>query len=220
VRSNGAPLAVVADVTVNQDVAFAGPICLADTPCSRPLGVIDGLDGVVVWLTGDDPYPELTKSDLSRPLALRIQSGSGVTLLGHAVAPRVDSLIWGVAAASGQVASTPLGGVLAVEGWLTTFSSTCGPAPQPGPPIAPPFNCAIADVIAPEPGEAPHVAGWTSGPTALRVQKGAYNEFASNPDRIGPEPWRFGVYLVEHVANRNANCRGCDAWLLVGRLGG
>jgi hypothetical protein len=172
-----------------------------------------------VYPRPDDHYTDLTATEVRGPLALRIGRNGSVTFLGHVEAPSDSGLTWSVTAADTRFDDLPLGNVLAVEGWLSTIISTCGPAPIPGPTIHPPFACGVSDVLSRDPGVAPNVSPFGGDEAGLWVQKGAYGEFAEDPQRTGTDPWRFGTYLVQRVANRNDNCQGCEGWLMIGRLG-
>jgi hypothetical protein len=100
-----------------------------------------------------------------------------------------------------------------VEGWLSSFGSSCGPVLPPGYSSEPPFNCGVADLLAPSDAEPVGVTIGTSNADALGVQKGAYAEFAPLPH--GNEP-RHGIFLIKWEVDPNVPER--TAWLMVGRL--
>jgi hypothetical protein len=222
--SGGGPVDVVADVTIDSSMVFDW-LAQCDhprVPCTA-IGLIHQANDAFVVVRDDRFYAGLTGVGSDGPLALRLfpQAAEPIQLLGQ-VEPVGDSgLPWSVRAAVVRFEALPLGRVLAVEGWLSTFLGPCGPAgSMSGPPIEPPFRCATADVISPDPGEAHFFVGWSSDLEALRVQKGAYTDFAPNPDPESAEAWRFGTYLVQRVANHNDNCAACEGWLMIGRLDG
>jgi hypothetical protein len=179
------------------------------------LAGIDPADGTVTVATRDQSPnlpPPTTPADLHGPVALRLNRVGPIEFLGHAT-PGPSGVVWDVAAASGTTTSAPNGEVIAVDGWLTSYLTSCGPAPMPLlPPVPQPFGCyPPGDVFANADG---------SGPT-VKVQTFAYLEFATDPDQTaanGMMPPRQGVYLVRMVVYDAVNCHQCRGWLMVGRM--
>ena len=214
-----------------RDVVFSGGIdaslkptplereCAALPPCTV-IGTIDGVDGPagVVALGHRDPLSDLppptTADDLAGPVALRLPRTGPIEFLGHMNLPSGSGLAWSLGDAAGAMPTLRNGLVLAVDGWLTSVLTSCGPAPDPfDPPLPNPFNC--------------QPPGWIGsdadgGSPEIDVQTFAYLEFATDPQYGGngsaPLPARHGVYLVRWVEYEAANCHGCRRFLVVGRL--
>ena len=225
-RTGGAPTQdVVADISIDTTLR-PEPIhreCQAQIgPCSV-IGVLNGFtpDDGAVLLRDDDYYPALTLRDGRGPVALRLSTGP-VQYLGH-VGVASSGLTWSSVDAQAALDSVTPGDILAVEGWLESVqTASCGPAPMPGPPVLPPWGCAIKDAITPEPVQTtfpmgPNEFETVEPSTGLLVQMGAYREYAPDPVPSLPAV-RYGIYLVERVQNLNSNCNDCQGWLVVGRL--
>lgn len=221
--------AFTTDVVADLSIDVSQPPEPVERECQDPItrcnvvGTLQGFgpeDGVVV-LRNDDYYPDLTFRNGSGPVALRLSTGP-IQYLGH-VAPASDGLAWSSTDAQAAQDSITPGNVLAVKGWLESVQTiSCGPAPPPGPPLLPPFGCAIRDAITPTPVQTTFPMGPNGSQTVepsegLLVQMAAYRQFARDPYPALPAV-RFGVYVVERVQNVNSNCNECHGWLVVGRL--
>ena len=211
-----------------RDVVYAGGIdatrtppplsreCAELMPCTV-IGTLIGLDDATgVVAVGHQEFspdlpPPTTPADLAGPVALHIPRAGPIEFLGH-VQPGSGALAWSVAAAADAIPVMVNGRVLAVDGWLTSVNTSCGPAPMPmNPPLPDPWNC--------------QPPGWigsdaNAGPPKIDVQTFAYQEFATDPQGANnaPFPARPGVYLVRWVEYEAANCHDCRRFLVVGRL--
>jgi hypothetical protein len=136
---------------------------------------------------------------------------------------------WSVAETLAATASAPDGQVIGVDGWLEGATGfTCGPAPEPGPAIPAPFDCAVRDYLTAEPvtlvsgsGNSEGVGSWSMNAPSdgVAVQRGAYDEYAPNPSISNMnEESRRAIYLLRMVVDDAVNCSGCRGWLVVGRL--
>lgn len=199
--------------------------------CADPLGsctVIGTLAGAVfpdgTVTIRAEPYvvpPPITAADLHGPVALRLDGTAPIEYLGH-----LDPLAgtsFDVAALSAATPSAVPGRLVAVRGWLAgVLAPSCGPyMPET---IPEPFRCpGLRGFLADQPVRpATRVGngGSISVPdSAVTVQYGAYESFASSPanDGVNDEP-RLGLYLVRFVASDTADCPACRGWLVVGRL--
>ena len=192
------------------------------------IGILDGFDdphGTVTLRVEEDGVPLATTPDaLVPPVALRLAGTAPIEFLGH-----VDLAAGrGVLDVPGLIAATDTadaGHVMAVDAWLVGVDAfSCGPAMDPA--LPPPFACdPLRALLTAEPVKPLVRNGNQTSMTvpggAVRVQVGAYDQFAANPasDGTNDEP-RRAVYLVRMVVHEAPNCEGCRGWLMVGRLDG
>jgi hypothetical protein len=234
-RAGGlAPQDVVADVTIDpsRQTAPLSRECVPPGQC-LVIGTLEGFDdpnGTVAVRQEDRILPPATDpADLQAPVALRLSGQGPIEYLGHVRFTSGGSPTWSVAETLAATATAPDGQVVGVDGWLegaTTF--TCGPAPEPGPAIPAPFDCAVRDYITAEPvtlvsgsGNSEGVESWSmSAPSdGVAVQRNAYGEYAPNPSISNMnEESRRAIYLLRMVVHDAVNCSGCRGWLVVGRL--
>src|SRR5437016_6303087 len=86
------------------------------------------------------PVPGVPAS-LTGPIALHIPRSGPIEFLGH-VDLANGAVVGSVSDAAGASATIRNGVVRAVDGWLTSVATSCGPAPIPfDPPLPNPFNC-------------------------------------------------------------------------------
>jgi len=232
-RAGGlAPQDVVADVTIDRGRQTA-PLSRECVPPGQCLVIgtlhdFDDRDGTVAVRQEDQVLPPATDpADLQAPVALRLSGQDPIEFLGHVRLTSGGFPTWSVAETLAATATTPDGQVIGVDGWLEGATGfTCGPAPEPGPPIPAPFDCATRDYLTAEPlalvsgsGNAQGGA-WSMGAPSdgVAVQRGAYDEYAPNPDISNMnEESRRAIYLLRMVVHDAVNCSGCRGWLVVGR---
>ena len=211
-----------------RDVVYAGGVdttrkpepiereCAELTPCTV-IGTLAGVDDPAGAIAVGHAEPEFnippptTPDDLTGPIALHIPRSGPIEFLGH-VDLANGAVVGSVSDAAGASATIRNGVVRAVDGWLTSVATSCGPAPIPfDPPLPNPFNCQPPGWIA---------SDETGGGARIDVQTFAYQEFATDPEggSNAPFPARHGVYLVRWVEYEADNCHGCQRYLVVGRL--
>jgi len=234
-RAGGlAPQDVVADVAIDpaRQTAPLSRECVPPGQC-LVIGTLAGFDdpaGTVAVRQEDGILPPATNpKDLQAPVALRLSGQGPIEFLGHVRYTSGGSATWSVAATLAATASAPDGQVVGVDGWLEGATGfTCGPAPEPGPAVPAPFDCATRDYLTPGPvtlvsgsGDSEGYGTWEMNPPSdgVAVQRGAYDEYAPNPSISNMnEESRRAIYLVRMVVHDAVNCSGCRGWLVVGRL--
>ena len=157
-RAGGlAPQDVVADVAIDPDRQTA-PLSRECVPPGQCLVIgtlagFDDPDGTVAVRQEDRVLPPATDpADLQAPVALRLSGQGPIEFLGHVQFTSAGGATWSVAETLAATATAPDGEVVGVDGWLegaTGFS--CGPAPEPGPAVPAPFDCAVRDYLTAEP---------------------------------------------------------------------
>ncbi|HEY1169368.1 MAG TPA: hypothetical protein VGE81_10395 [Candidatus Limnocylindrales bacterium] len=229
-----APQDVVADVAIDpsRQTTPLSRECVPPGQC-LVIGTLAGfgdLDGTVTVRQEDQVPPQATDpADLQAPVALRLSGQGPIEYLGHVRFTSGGSPTWSVTETLVATASAPDGQVVGVDGWLEGATGfTCGPAPEPGPAIPAPFDCAVRDYLTAEPwtlvsgsGNSEGVGSWEMSPPSdgVAVQRGAYDEYAPNPSISNMnEESRRAIYLLRMVVDDAVNCSGCRGWLVVGRL--
>jgi hypothetical protein len=224
---------VVADVAIDagRQTAPLSRECVPPGQC-LVIGTLVGFDdpdGTVAVRQEDGVLlPATDPADLQAPVALRLSAQGPIEFLGHVQFTSGGDATWSVAETLAATATAPDGQVVGVDGWLEGATGfTCGPAPEPGPAIPAPFDCAVRDYITAEPVTLVTGSGNSEGgswemstpPDGVAVQRGAYDEYAPNPSISNMnEESRRAIYLLRMVVDDAVNCSDCRGWLVVGRL--
>ena len=168
-------------------------------------------------VAGRNGAPVSPDASLGGTFALHLAAGN-IDLLGDVSLTDAGGLLWPASADGVKGAeSSPVGNVVAVDGWLTLTSFPCAPLPDPTPPPDSPFDPCGNSWVSDHP-----LGAITSTPiSAIRVQRSAYDTFApEHPAADLSQVSQRATYLIKLVHDPRSTCGplACLGWQMVGRL--
>ena len=220
-RADGLDRVVIAQASIDRAalINYSLAICRPQDLC--PVGLLSGITPAGTFvLAGPEVMAGLSHTPPPEPitgiLALGIHGRSDIELLGVVDPERSGSLVWPATALGVQpgLAGT-IDHVIVVDGWLGASRVSC-PTSTPGVPGDSPFQGCGNDWLV----SAQISSGGPAPSDAIRVQPGAFSDFAPLPGRDQPLAYSLhALYLLRLVADPRASCAAdCRGWRMVGRL--
>jgi len=221
-RVDGLDHVVIAHASIDRASLLNSPRALCRPQDLCPVGLLSGVDVPGTFVLAG---PEVSAGLSGRPppdpitgiLALEIHGRTSIELMGVVDSEPSGGLLWPATARDVYTGTgRQLGHVIAVDGWLGASRISC-PSSTPGVPGDSPFQECAGDWLV----SSEMSSGGPAPSNAIRVQPGAFSEFAPLPGRDAPTAVTLrGTYLLRLVADPRTSCGAdCGGWRMVGRLG-